>query len=149
MASLIEERDLLLSVPYQRYDYLIDFLSEAARDSTVEEIKTTQYRVAENSTVIKALINAAENGKKVTVFVELKARFDEEANLEWASEMNKAGITILYSIPKLKVHAKLALVIRKEDSEIGDQVYLGTGNFNEKLPNCMVIMVCSPHILVL
>ena len=132
MASLIEERDLLLSVPYQRYDYLIDFLSEAARDSTVEEIKTTQYRVAENSTVIKALINAAENGKKVTVFVELKARFDEEANLEWASEMNKAGITILYSIPKLKVHAKLALVIRKEDSEIGDQVYLGTGNFNEK-----------------
>ncbi len=132
MASLIEERDLLLSVPYQRYDYLIDFLSEAARDNTVEEIKTTQYRVAENSTVIKALINAAENGKKVTVFVELKARFDEEANLEWASEMNKAGITILYSIPKLKVHAKLALVIRKEDSEIGDQVYLGTGNFNEK-----------------
>lgn len=132
MASLIEERDLLLSVPYQRYDYLIDFLSEASRDSSVEEIKTTQYRVAENSTVIKALINAAENGKKVTVFVELKARFDEEANLEWAAEMKKAGIRILYSIPKLKVHAKIALVIRSEGSEIGDQVYLGTGNFNEK-----------------
>jgi len=132
MASLIHERDLLLSVPYQRYDYLIDFLSEASRDGTVEEIKTTQYRVAENSTVIKALINAAENGKKVTVFVELKARFDEEANLEWASEMKKAGIRILYSIPRLKVHAKIAMVIRKEDSEIGDQVYLGTGNFNEK-----------------
>jgi polyphosphate kinase len=132
MASLIEERDLLLSVPYQRYDYLIDFLSQASRDNTVEEIKTTQYRVAENSTVIKALINAAENGKKVTVFVELKARFDEEANLEWAAEMQKAGIRILYSIPKLKVHAKLALVIREAGSEIGDQVYLGTGNFNEK-----------------
>ncbi|MDF1571037.1 MAG: polyphosphate kinase 1 [Bacteroidales bacterium] len=132
MASLIEERDLLLSVPYQRYDYLIDFLSEASRDSSVEEIKTTQYRVAENSTVIKALINAAENGKRVTVFVELKARFDEEANLEWAAEMKKAGIRILYSIPKLKVHAKIALVIRGEESEIGDQVYLGTGNFNEK-----------------
>jgi polyphosphate kinase len=132
LASLIEERDLLLSVPYQRYDYLIDFLSEASRDSAVEEIKTTQYRVAENSTVIKALINAAENGKKVTVFVELKARFDEEANLEWAAEMKKAGIRILYSIPKLKVHAKIALVIRSEGSEIGDQVYLGTGNFNEK-----------------
>ncbi len=132
IAELIEERDLLLNVPYQRYDYLIDFLSEASRDPSVEEIKTTQYRVAENSTVIKTLINAAENGKKVTVFVELKARFDEEANLEWASEMKKAGIRILYSIPKLKVHAKLALVIRKEDSEIGDQVYLGTGNFNEK-----------------
>lgn len=132
MASLIEQRDLLLNVPYQRYDYLIDFLSQASRDPTVEEIKTTQYRVAENSTVIKTLINAAENGKRVTVFVELKARFDEEANLEWAAEMKKAGIKILYSIPKLKVHAKLALVIRTEGSEIGDQVYLGTGNFNEK-----------------
>ncbi len=132
MANLINERDLLLSVPYQRYDYLIDFLSEASKDNTVEEIKTTQYRVAENSTVIKALINAAENGKKVTVFVELKARFDEEANLEWAAEMQKAGIRILYSIPKLKVHAKLALVIREPGSETGDQVYLGTGNFNEK-----------------
>ena len=132
MASLINERDLLLSVPYQRYDYLIDFLSEASKDSSVLEIKTTQYRVAENSTVIKALINAAENGKKVTVFVELKARFDEEANLEWAAEMHKAGIRILYSIPKLKVHAKIALVIREPGSETGDQVYLGTGNFNEK-----------------
>jgi polyphosphate kinase len=132
MATLIKEQDLLLSVPYQRYDYLIDFLSEASKDPSVLEIKTTQYRVAENSTVIKALINAAENGKKVTVFVELKARFDEEANLEWAHEMNKAGVRILYSIPKLKVHAKIALVIREEGSEDGDQVYLGTGNFNEK-----------------
>ena len=75
---------------------------------------------------------AAENGKKVSVFVELKARFDEEANLEWAEEMNQAGIKILYSIPGLKVHAKLATVLRTEDSEAGDQVYLGTGNFNEK-----------------
>jgi polyphosphate kinase len=132
MASLIEEKDLLLNVPYQRYDYLIDFLTQASRDTSVVEIKTTQYRVAENSTVIKALINAAENGKEVTVFVELKARFDEEANLEWAAEMKKAGIKIIYSIPKLKVHAKLALVIREEGSVIGDQVYLGTGNFNEK-----------------
>lgn len=132
IADLIKENDILLSVPYQRYDYLIDFLSEASRDPSVVEIKTTQYRVAENSTVIKTLINAAENGKRVTVFVELKARFDEEANLEWAAEMNKAGIRIIYSIPRLKVHAKLALVIREENSEVGDQVYLGTGNFNEK-----------------
>jgi polyphosphate kinase len=77
-------------------------------------------------------MEAAENGKKVTVFVELKARFDEEANLKWASQMTKAGIKIIYSIPKLKVHAKLALIIRKKDSKNGDQVYLGTGNFNEK-----------------
>lgn len=132
LAGLIEEKDILLNVPFQRYDYLIDFLTEASRDPSVEEIKTTQYRVAENSTVIKTLINAAENGKRVTVFVELKARFDEEANLEWATEMKKAGIKIIYSIPKLKVHAKLALVIRDGNSELGDQVYLGTGNFNEK-----------------
>ncbi len=132
LATIIEGKDILLNVPYQSYDYLIDFLSEAAKDPSVEEIKITQYRVAENSTVIKTLINAAEKGKKVTVFVELKARFDEEANLEWAGEMKKAGIEIIYSIPKLKVHAKLALIIRSDDSEIGDQVYLGTGNFNEK-----------------
>ncbi|MCF8226071.1 MAG: polyphosphate kinase 1 [Bacteroidales bacterium] len=132
LANLIHNKDLLLSVPYQRYDYLIDFLNEAAKDPTVLEIKATQYRVAENSSVINSLLTAAENEKKVTVFVELKARFDEEANLQWASEMTKAGIKIIYSIPKLKVHAKIAMVIREEGSEIGDQVYLGTGNFNEK-----------------
>jgi len=82
--------------------------------------------------VVNSLIDAAENGKKVTVFVELKARFDEEANLKWANEMTKAGIQIIYSIPKLKVHAKIALVIRKKGSKHGDQAYLGTGNFNEK-----------------
>jgi len=82
--------------------------------------------------VVNSLIAAAENGKKVTVFVELKARFDEEANLKWASEMTKAGILIIYSFPKLKVHAKIALVIRKKGSKHGDQAYLGTGNFNEK-----------------
>jgi polyphosphate kinase len=82
--------------------------------------------------VVNSLIAAAENGKRVSVFVELKARFDEEANLKWANEMTKAGIRIIYSIPNLKVHAKIALVIRKKGSKYGDQAYLGTGNFNEK-----------------
>jgi polyphosphate kinase len=132
IAEYIQEKDLLLSVPYQRYEYFLDFLNEAARDPSVSEIKATQYRVADHSSVINTLINAAENGKKVTVFVELKARFDEEANLKWAAEMTKAGIQIIYSIPKLKVHAKIAMVIRRRGSELGDQVYLGTGNFNEK-----------------
>lgn len=132
LAELIQEKDILLNVPYQRYEYLLQFLSEAAKDPAVTEIKATQYRVADNSSVINTLIDAAEQGKKVTVFVELKARFDEEANLQWAEEMTQAGIKIIYSIPKLKVHAKLALVNRKPYSEIGDQVYLGTGNFNEK-----------------
>ncbi len=132
IADLIIKKDILLNVPYQRYEYLLQFLSDAAKDPSVVEIKATQYRVADHSSVVNALIDAAENGKKVTVFVELKARFDEEANLKWASEMTKAGIKIIYSIPKLKVHSKLAMIIRKTGSKLGDQVYLGTGNFNEK-----------------
>jgi len=132
MASLIGKKDYLLSVPYQPFEHFLRFLREAATDPSVEEIKATQYRVSDHSVVVNTLIDAAENGKKVTVFVELKARFDEEANLKWANEMTKAGIRIIYSIPKLKVHAKIALVIRKKDSKHGDQAYLATGNFNEK-----------------
>jgi len=119
-------------VPYQPFEHYLRFLREASTDPTVKEIKTTQYRVSDHSVVVNSLIAATENGKKVTVFVELKARFDEEANLKWAYEMTKAGIRIIYSIPKLKVHAKIALVIRKKGSKHGDQAYLGTGNFNEK-----------------
>ncbi|MCJ7716109.1 MAG: polyphosphate kinase 1, partial [Anaerolineales bacterium] len=132
IATLISKKDYLLSVPYQPFEHYLRFLREASTDPTVKEIKTTQYRVSDHSVVVNSLIAAAENGKKVTVFVELKARFDEEANLKWANEMTKAGILIIYSIPKLKVHAKIALVIRKKGSKHGDQVYLGTGNFNEK-----------------
>lgn len=132
IASLISKKDFLLSVPYQPFEHYLRFLREASTDPNVKEIKATQYRVSDHSVVVNSLIAAAENGKKVTVFVELKARFDEEANLKWASEMTKAGIRIIYSIPKLKVHAKIAMVIRKKGSKYGDQVYLGTGNFNEK-----------------
>ena len=132
IASLISKQDFLLSVPYQPFEHYLRFLREASTDPTVKEIKATQYRVSDHSVVVNSLIDAAENGKKVTVFVELKARFDEEANLKWAHEMTKAGIRIIYSIPKLKVHAKIAMVIRKKGSKYGDQAYLGTGNFNEK-----------------
>ena len=132
IASLISKQDFLLSVPYQPFEHYLRFLREASTDPTVKEIKTTQYRVSDHSVVVNSLIDAAENGKKVTVFVELKARFDEEANLKWAHEMTKAGIRIIYSIPKLKVHAKIAMVIRRKGSKYGDQAYLGTGNFNEK-----------------
>jgi polyphosphate kinase len=132
IAAMISKMDYLLSVPYQPFEHYLRFLREAASDPTVKEIKATQYRVSDHSVVVNSLIDAAENGKKVTVFVELKARFDEEANLKYANEMTKAGIRIIYSIPKLKVHAKIALVIRKKGSKHGDQVYLGTGNFNEK-----------------
>ncbi len=132
IASLISKKDFLLNVPYQPFEHYLRFLREASADPTVKEIKATQYRVSDHSVVVNSLIAAAENGKKVTVFVELKARFDEEANLKWAYEMTKAGIRIIYSIPKLKVHAKIALIIRKKGTKYGDQTYLGTGNFNEK-----------------
>jgi len=132
LASVISKKDYLLSVPYQPFEHYLRFLREAATDPAVLEIKATQYRVSDHSVVVNTLIDAAENGKLVTVFVELKARFDEEANLKWANEMTKAGIRIIYSIPKLKVHAKIALIIRREGSRYGDQAYLGTGNFNEK-----------------
>lgn len=132
IATAVNEKDYMLSVPYQTYDHFIQFLREATRDESVEEIMSTQYRVATHSEVVSALIDAAENGKKVTVFVELKARFDEEANLLYANEMMKAGIKIIYSIPHLKVHAKVALIVRKPGSELKSQAFLGTGNFNEK-----------------
>ncbi|MEN8158233.1 MAG: polyphosphate kinase 1 [Bacteroidota bacterium] len=132
IAAMIGKMDYLLNVPYQPFEHYLRFLREAAADPTVKEIKATQYRVSDHSVVVNSLIDAAENGKKVTVFVELKARFDEEANLKWAHEMTKVGIRIIYSIPNLKVHAKIALVIRKKGSKHGDQAYLGTGNFNEK-----------------
>ena len=131
----VKKRDILLHCPYQSFDYLIRFLMEAAFDPKVDEIKITQYRVAENSAVINTLISAAQNGKKVTVFVELKARFDEENNMSTAERMEQAGIRIIYSIPGLKVHAKVAVILRK-DTEDGckrrDFAYLSTGNFNEK-----------------
>lgn len=131
----VKKKDILLHFPYQSFDYLIRFLMEAAFDPKVDEIKITQYRVAENSAVINTLISAAQNGKKVTVFVELKARFDEENNMSTAERMEQAGIRIIYSIPGLKVHAKVAVILRK-DTDDGtkrrDFAYLSTGNFNEK-----------------
>jgi len=131
----VKKKDILLHFPYQSFDYLIRFVMEAAFDPTVEEIKITQYRVAENSAVINTLISAAQNGKKVTVFVELKARFDEENNMHTAERMKQAGIRIIYSIPGLKVHAKVAVILRR-DTDSGKKrrnfAYLSTGNFNEK-----------------
>lgn len=130
----IKNRDWLLSFPYQSYDYFLRFLQDAAYDPKVIEIKATQYRVADNSAVVSALIDAARNGKKVTVFVEVKARFDEETNLKFAQQMAAAGIQIIYSIPGLKVHAKACLISRVSGNRRGIRYYafMSTGNFNEK-----------------
>ncbi len=130
--EVIRQQDVLLHYPYQSFDYLIRFLAESAYDPNVKEIKITQYRVAENSAVINTLITAAKNGKRVTVYVELKARFDEENNIETSEKMQRAGIRIVYSQPGLKVHAKIALIIRKDNDSETDIAYLSTGNFNEK-----------------
>jgi len=130
----VEKKDLLLHYPYHSFEHFIHFLYEAVHDPDVSEIMITQYRVAENSAVINTLIAAAQNGKKVTVFVELKARFDEENNLSTATMMESSGINIIYSIPKLKVHAKVALILRNDlhDEVEKGYAYISTGNFNEE-----------------
>ena len=133
--SVLHRQDVLLHFPYQSFDYVLRFLMQAAFDPKVVEIKVTQYRVAENSAVVNSLISAARNGKKVTVFVEMKARFDEENNYVTAELMQQAGIKIIYSLPGLKVHAKLAYVrMKSNDPEhpLKGYAYLSTGNFNEK-----------------
>ncbi|MBQ8594312.1 MAG: polyphosphate kinase 1 [Bacteroidaceae bacterium] len=130
----ISKNDLMLFYPYHTFNHFINFLYEAVHDPQCTDIMITQYRVAENSAVINALVAAAQNGKRVTVFVELKARFDEENNLETAEMMKAAGIHIIYSIPGLKVHAKVALILRqtKQKTRARSYAYISTGNFNEK-----------------
>ena len=132
--NYVAQKDLLLYYPYHSFEHFTHFLYEAVHNPETREIMVTQYRVAENSAVINTLIAAAQNGKKVTVFVELKARFDEENNLATAEMMQAAGIKIIYSIPGLKVHAKVALVRRRglNGEKIPSYAYISTGNFNEK-----------------
>lgn len=129
--SVIREKDRLLHVPYQRYDPVIDFFEKAAEDPAVTHIKVIQYRVAKNSRIVNALLRAIQMGKQVAVFVEIKARFDEAANLEWGEKLQKAGARVYYSFPGLKVHSKLALVRREENGKAQMYAYLSTGNFHE------------------
>ncbi len=129
--SAIDQADQMLHFPYHSYDYVLRFFNEAAIHPNVKEIKVTLYRIATQSFIANALISAARNGKKVCVFLEVKARFDEENNLRWAQEMQEAGIKILYSIPGLKVHAKVAYIRMKKDGKNQEYGYFGTGNFNE------------------
>lgn len=148
----VEKKDLLLYYPYHSFEHFIHFLYEAVHDPDTREIMVTQYRVAENSAVINTLIAAARNGKEVTVFVELKARFDEEHNLATAEMMQAAGIKIIYSLPGLKVHAKVAL-IRRESTHgeaVPSYAYVSTGNFNEKTATLYAdcgLFTCHPGIV--
>lgn len=131
MFDEIATRDQLLYFPYHSYEPVIRFLREAADDPNVRSIDITLYRVARHSRIVEQLLRAAQQGKRITAFVEIKARFDEESNIRWAEELEKAGARILYSIPGRKVHAKLCLVTRQEGSALAKYVYLSTGNFNE------------------
>lgn len=127
----IEQSDHLYYFPYQSYDCVINFFKEAIEDPYVTHIKITQYRVAKKSAILDTLIQGVKKGKQVTVFIEVKARFDEEANLKWGERLEKAGIKVIYSFPGLKVHCKIALVVRKIGNKTTFYSYLSTGNFNE------------------
>lgn len=128
----IAQNDILLHTPYESYDTVLQFFNEAAIDPDVAEIYVTMYRIARDSRIAHALISASRNGKRVTVFVELKARFDEANNLQWARQMKQAGVKIVYSIPALKVHAKIALVKKNIRQRMIYYGLLATGNLNEK-----------------
>jgi polyphosphate kinase len=125
------EQDILLHHPYESFEPVIDFVSDAADDPDVLAIKQTLYRVSGDSPIIEALKRAAENGKQVTVLVELKARFDEENNVQWAKELEKAGCHVIYGITHLKTHSKITLVVRKKNEKIERFVHLSTGNYND------------------
>lgn len=131
MLQSIKEKDYLLHAPYQSFSYVIRFLREAALDPKVQSIKITLYRLSKNSQIVSSLINAAKNGKKVTVQIELQARFDEASNISYAEQMQEEGINLIFGVKGLKVHSKICLVERLEDDEIKRYGFVSTGNFSE------------------
>jgi polyphosphate kinase len=145
----IAKKDILLHFPYHSFYHFIDLLREASIDPKVTEIKMTAYRMAKNSNVIHALINAARNGKKVTVVLELRARFNEQENIQWGNILTREGVKVILGVPGLKVHSKLCLISRKEEKELVHYACIGTGNFNEitaKIFSDQMLWTANPAI---